>query len=99
MNEFGEATPKMLAENLDVSEDDVVAAKNFICSVCLCIVSEPVQTKCDHIFCKTCIGGIELATGFAFGIVKIRPYDGNSNCVSCIIIVRCTSIVKFLTRK
>ena len=26
MNEFGEATPKMLADNLDVSEDDVVAA-------------------------------------------------------------------------
>jgi len=26
MQEFGEATPKMLAENLDVSEDDVVAA-------------------------------------------------------------------------
>ena len=26
MQEYGEATPKMLAENLDVSEDDVVAA-------------------------------------------------------------------------
>ncbi|MEE2756470.1 MAG: sigma-70 family RNA polymerase sigma factor [Myxococcota bacterium] len=26
MNEFGEATPKMLADNLDVSEDDIVAA-------------------------------------------------------------------------
>ena len=26
LHEYGEATPKMLAENLDVSEDDVVAA-------------------------------------------------------------------------
>ena len=26
INEFGEATPKMLADNLDVSEDDIVAA-------------------------------------------------------------------------
>ena len=27
----------------------------FICPVCMNIVRDPVETKCNHIFCKSCL--------------------------------------------
>jgi len=38
-----------------VHPDARVVAKQFLCNVCLCIVDEPVQTECDHIFCRDCV--------------------------------------------
>ena len=30
-------------------------ASQFTCGVCLCILDEPSQTSCDHIFCESCV--------------------------------------------
>lgn len=30
-------------------------AEQFVCSICTCIFDDPVQTKCDHIFCRACV--------------------------------------------
>ena len=35
-----------------VHPDAQIIAKQFECGVCLCILDEPVQTVCDHIFCR-----------------------------------------------
>lgn len=29
--------------------------KKYVCPVCLCALRDPVQTKCGHRFCKTCL--------------------------------------------
>ncbi len=34
---------------------DKTKAENFVCAICLCVPSEPVQTNCDHVFCNSCI--------------------------------------------
>lgn len=34
-------------------------AEEFQCSVCLCMLDEPVWTSCDHIFCSGCIGELQ----------------------------------------
>ncbi|CAJ1347217.1 unnamed protein product [Effrenium voratum] len=38
-----------------VHPDEQRFAGQFVCSVCLCIMSEPMQTICDHVFCSDCI--------------------------------------------
>mmetsp|Transcript_93682 Transcript_93682/g.200993 ORF Transcript_93682/g.200993 Transcript_93682/m.200993 type:complete len:379 (-) Transcript_93682:119-1255(-) len=38
-----------------VHPEDRKFAEQFICGVCLCILDEPSQTSCDHIFCESCI--------------------------------------------
>jgi len=38
-----------------VHPDDQKVAEQFLCGVCMCILNEPVQTACDHIFCEDCI--------------------------------------------
>ncbi|CAE7908801.1 RAG1, partial [Symbiodinium microadriaticum] len=38
-----------------VHPDEQRLAKQFVCSVCLCILSDPMQTICDHVFCGECI--------------------------------------------
>jgi hypothetical protein len=38
-----------------VHPDARIIAKQFLCNVCLCIVDEPVQTQCNHIFCQACV--------------------------------------------
>lgn len=39
-----------------VHPDSKVIARQLECSVCLCIVDDPVQTACNHIFCASCVG-------------------------------------------
>lgn len=38
-----------------VSPAQVQVAKLFECPICLGVLHEPVQTKCEHIFCAACI--------------------------------------------
>mmetsp|Transcript_152664 Transcript_152664/g.489623 ORF Transcript_152664/g.489623 Transcript_152664/m.489623 type:complete len:350 (+) Transcript_152664:133-1182(+) len=38
-----------------VHPDDQRLAQQFVCGVCLCIMNEPVQTVCDHMFCQDCV--------------------------------------------
>ncbi|CAD7946335.1 unnamed protein product [Amoebophrya sp. A120] len=38
-----------------VHVDSKEAAKAVSCSVCLCLWVDPVQTMCQHIFCRSCI--------------------------------------------
>jgi len=38
-----------------VHPDSRGVAQQFECSVCMCVVNEPLQTVCDHIFCAECI--------------------------------------------
>eukprot|EP00439_Symbiodinium_sp_Y106_P050737 s147_g6.t1 len=38
-----------------VHPDEQRFARQFVCSVCLCILSDPMQTICDHVFCGECI--------------------------------------------
>lgn len=52
-------------------------ARQFVCSVCLCIVEDPVQTACDHIFCAACVA-TSLAcptcrAEFVGGQVSLKP--------------------------
>lgn len=45
-----------------VHPDSMILAEQFQCGVCLCIVEEPVQTMCHHVFCKACLDhGPELS--------------------------------------
>lgn len=41
--------PPPVALNQESVPDD------FICSICMTLPAEPLITKCDHIFCRTCI--------------------------------------------
>eukprot|EP00933_Yihiella_yeosuensis_P073439 TRINITY_DN82130_c0_g1_i1.p1 TRINITY_DN82130_c0_g1~~TRINITY_DN82130_c0_g1_i1.p1 ORF type:complete len:406 (+),score=66.69 TRINITY_DN82130_c0_g1_i1:56-1273(+) len=38
-----------------VHPDSQSGAKPFLCSICMCIMCEPVQTVCDHMFCDECV--------------------------------------------
>eukprot|EP00933_Yihiella_yeosuensis_P019932 TRINITY_DN16072_c0_g3_i2.p1 TRINITY_DN16072_c0_g3~~TRINITY_DN16072_c0_g3_i2.p1 ORF type:complete len:399 (-),score=59.74 TRINITY_DN16072_c0_g3_i2:133-1329(-) len=38
-----------------VHPDSQMIAQEFLCSICMCIVNEPSQTVCDHMFCAECV--------------------------------------------
>ncbi|XP_074595932.1 E3 ubiquitin-protein ligase NRDP1-like isoform X2 [Brevipalpus obovatus] len=40
---------------LDVSRFDSKVEEDFICSICLGVLLNPVQDKCEHLFCNDCI--------------------------------------------
>ncbi len=43
----------------------------FVCSICTSIVENPVQTKCEHLFCSKCINEW-------VNVKKTCPIDGGS---------------------
>eukprot|EP00933_Yihiella_yeosuensis_P019930 TRINITY_DN16072_c0_g1_i1.p1 TRINITY_DN16072_c0_g1~~TRINITY_DN16072_c0_g1_i1.p1 ORF type:complete len:404 (-),score=60.37 TRINITY_DN16072_c0_g1_i1:171-1325(-) len=47
-------------------------AQEFQCSVCMCIVNEPSQTVCDHVFCAECV-----APSLACPICRTTLGDGD----------------------
>lgn len=40
---------------IDVSRFDQKVEEDFICSICLGVLLNPVQDKCEHLFCSDCI--------------------------------------------
>lgn len=39
----------------DLSRFDSTIEQDFVCSICLCVFLNPVQDKCEHLFCADCI--------------------------------------------
>ena len=38
-----------------VREESRSAADSFTCAVCMCLPEEPIQTVCQHLFCRECV--------------------------------------------
>ena len=49
------------------------------CSICLTPASDPIQTTCGHIYCKSCFAH-QCASATSNGIIPIRCVGNSDNC-------------------
>jgi hypothetical protein len=44
-----------MTSQYDTDLFEVSISEEFICSICKCVLKDPVQLKCEHLFCRGCI--------------------------------------------